>query len=123
MQDGQTDGTFAPDREEEDPTDLEYDDSPASDSDVEDEPTNVDAIDQGGMHDSSFEHFLDEWSDDDNASKVEGSGADSHPKPKKAPLKQLRADGSTSGAAASKGEKDAVVVPKREAPQTGRTRA
>src|SRR3954466_8238117 len=99
MQDGQVVGSFAPDREEEDPTDLEYDDSPASDSDVEDNPADAGAADQGGMHDSSFERLLDEWSDDDSASKVGGSDADSHPVPKRAPLKRSRADGSSIGVA------------------------
>src|ERR1041385_5587997 len=105
MQDGQVAGEFVPDREEEDLVDFKYDDSPASDSDVEDNPADAGAADQGGMHDSSFEIFLDEWSDDDSASKVGGSDADLHPDHKKAPLKRSRADGPSIGAAPSKSAK------------------
>src|SRR4051812_3046289 len=122
MQDGQIAGEFAPDREEEDLVDFKNDDSPASDSDAEDNPADTGATDQGGMHDSSFEIFLDEWSDDDITSKIGGSGADSHPNPKKAPLKRSRADGPSTGAAPSKSSKTTVVAPRGKATQTGRTR-
>ena len=122
MQDGQVAGEFVPDREEEDLVDFEYDDSPASDSDAEDNPAAADAADKGGMHDSSFERFLDEWSDDDSTSKIGGSGADSHPNPKKAPLKRPRADGPSTGAAPSKSAKTTVAAPRGKATQTGRTR-
>src|ERR1041385_2210429 len=121
MQEGQVAGEFTPDREEEDPADLEYDDSPASDSDAEENPANAGAADQGGMHDSSFERFLDEWSDDDSTSKIGGSDADLHPNPKKAPLKRPRADGPSTGAAPSKSAKTAVAAPRGKATQTGRT--
>ena len=96
--------------------------TPASDSDVEDNPADAGAADQGGMHDSSFERFLDEWSDDESTSKIGGSGADSHPDPKKAPIKRSRADGPSTGAAPSKSAKTTVVAPRGKATQTGRTR-
>ena len=41
MQDGQVAGEFVPDREEEDLVDFEYEDSPASDSDAEDNPADA----------------------------------------------------------------------------------
>ena len=83
MQDDQVAGSFAPDRSKEDPEDLEYYGLLSSDSSSEDdpadEPADAGAADQGSTCDPSFERFLDEWSDDENTSKIGDSGADSHP--------------------------------------------
>src|SRR4051812_34022052 len=96
MEDGQEAGVFAPDRTEEDPTDLEYNgEIPSADSSGDDEdedessgessdPMDADDDDdaaravpprtttrlpaQGGTPNSSLEQFLAEWSDDDSIS-------------------------------------------------------
>src|SRR3954469_17810901 len=89
MEDGQVAGTYAPDREEDDPADVEYDgEVPPSDSTDDEESSgessesedladdaDAEAADpkdggtrtaaQGGTPDPSLEQFLAEWSDDD----------------------------------------------------------
>src|SRR3954463_4229182 len=104
MEDGQEAGVYAPDRTEEDPTDLEYDgEIPSAETSGDDEdedessgessdPMDADDDDaeradpprtttrlpaQGGMPDSSLEQFLAEWSDDDSVSK--GAASDAAP--------------------------------------------
>src|SRR3954463_6239211 len=90
MEDGQVAGVYAPDRTEDDPTDVEYtgnfassdsadeeessgesteSDNPADDASTEAADTrDADTSDaaRGGTHDPSFEQFLAEWSDDDD---------------------------------------------------------
>src|SRR3954462_10157701 len=100
MEDGQEAGVYAPDREEDDPVDFEYNgevppsestndgESSGETSDFEDsaeaanigtaDPKNTDICPaaQGGTPDPSLEQFLAEWSDDDSVSKV---GSDAAP--------------------------------------------
>src|SRR3954469_20681082 len=98
MEDGQVAGMYAPDREEDDPADFEYngeapsesddddaddDESSGESSDFEDladdadvevaDPKNADTrtAAQGGTPYPSLEQFLAEWSDDDSVSKVD----------------------------------------------------
>src|SRR4051812_18613286 len=102
MEDGQETGKFAPDREEDDPTDFEYngevpppestDEGESSRESSESEPPDDDADNetadtrdagirpaaQGGTPDPSFEQFLAEWSDDDSFSAVGDSAAAIH---------------------------------------------
>src|SRR3954468_4969632 len=114
MEDDQEAGKFAPDREEDDPADFEYNgevppsestddgessgessesEDPADDADAEAADTrdvvarDVDAgtAAQGGTCDPSFEQFLAEWSDDDSISKVGDSDAALHAKPPRVP--------------------------------------
>src|SRR3954462_5516445 len=104
MEDGQEAGVYAPDREEDDPEDFEYNgevppsestndgESSGESSDFEDpaEDANAGAADpknayihpaaQGGTPDPSLEQFLAEWSDDDGDSKVGDSDAALHAK-------------------------------------------
>src|ERR1041385_1906768 len=126
MEDGQEAGVYAPDRTEEDPTDLEYDGEIPSaesgeDDDDDDESSGessdpMDADDdnaerapppktstrppaQGGTPDPSLEQFLAEWSDDDSVSKDDASDAAPRAKPPKVPTTRPSAAGSSSGAA------------------------
>src|SRR4051812_27364974 len=109
MEDGQVAGTYAPDREEDDPEDFEYNgevppsestddgessgessesEDPADDANAEAaDPKNADirTAAQGGTPDPSLEQFLAEWSDDDSVSKVGYSDAAPHAKPPKVP--------------------------------------
>ena len=146
MEDGQVAGTYAPDREEDDPADFEYngevppsestDDGESSgesfeskdsadDADAEAaDPRNADirTAAQGGTPDPSLEQFLAEWSDDDSVSKVGDSDAAPHAKPPKVPTKRASATGSSSGAALSKVAKTASTALKGKQPQAAATR-
>src|SRR4051812_19441713 len=102
MQDGQVAGSYHPNRTEKDPVDLEYIGPLHSDTETETASADAGEIIQGGTCDSSFQCFLEEWSDDDDDSNPGDYGADSHPKPKKVSTKRARADGSSSSAAAGK---------------------
>src|ERR1043165_7175982 len=133
MEDGQEMGTFAPDREEDDPLDLEYNgevppadsasdgESTGESSDSEDASHDVDAdagdadnrpAAQGGTHETSFERFLAEWSDDDSFSKVGDSDAAAHAKPRRAPVKRTPATGSSSSATSSRPAQAASTAPR-----------
>src|ERR1041385_8088555 len=140
MEDGQVIGMYAPDREEDDPADFEYNgETPPSESDDDDaddgessgessesddpaddanaeaaDPQNVDTrpTAQGGTPDPFLEQFLAEWSNDDSVSKVDDSDAAPRAKPPKAPIKRTSATSSSSGAAPSKAAKTAPIVGK-----------
>src|SRR3954467_3929724 len=135
MEDGQVAGEYAPNRTEDDPEDLEYHGNfPSSESDSEDESsdesTDADepaadadtraadpgAAAQGGTRDPSFEQFLNEWSDDDNISKVGDSDAASRAKPPRAPTKHASTAASSSGATIGKVTKAAAAAPKGKKP-------
>src|SRR3954463_7127986 len=95
MEDGQVAGMYAPDCEDDDPVDVEYNgDAPPSNStddeessggfsdfpDEYDDDDDVNAADtrtttQGGTPDTSLEQFLAEWDDEDSASNVGDSDA------------------------------------------------
>src|SRR4051812_2741432 len=133
MEDGQEGGTFAPDREEDDPSDLEYNsevppaestndgestgDSSDSDDADHDADADADAADirpaaQGGTHETSFQRFLAEWRDDDSLSKVGDSDATTHSKPPRVPAKRASAAGSSSAATSSRHAKAASTAPR-----------
>src|SRR4051812_17491609 len=139
MEDGQETGVYAPDRAEDDPSDVEYvgnfgssdsaDDEESSgestDSDDladDDDPEAADARDadagataRGGTHDPSFEQFLAEWSDDDDddgLSHIGDSDAAPHAKPPKAPIKRALTTSSSTGAESSKVAKTAPTASK-----------
>src|SRR3954463_868269 len=142
MEDGQVAGVYAPDRTEDDPTDVEYtgnfassdsadeeessgesteSDNPADDAsteaaDTRDADTGIAA--RGGTHDPSFEQFLAEWSDDDDdsLSNIGDSDAFPHAKPPKAPIKRTLTTGSTTGAGPSKVAKTTPTAPKGKHP-------
>src|SRR4051812_7289492 len=134
MEDGQEVGKFAPDREADDPTDLEFnggtphaestdeEESSGDNSDSEetggdaetdtaDDDADVRPAAQGGTPTSSFERFLAEWSDDDDLSKVGDSNAAAHSKPPRVPAKRASAIGSSSAAAPSKAAKTVPPAP------------
>src|SRR4051812_16509587 len=114
MEDGQEASVYAPDRGEDEPTDVEYvgnfgssdstdeeessgkstdsndpaDDAYTEAADTRDADTGATA--RGGTHDPSFEQFIVEWSDDDDdgLSHLGDSDAASHAKPPKVPVKR-----------------------------------
>src|SRR3954464_6065402 len=112
MEDGQETGKFAPDHEEDDPTDFEYNgevppsestdegesSGESSESETPDDDADNEAADtrdadirpaaHGGTPDPSFEQFLAEWSDDDRFSAVGDSDAATHAKPPRLPTKR-----------------------------------
>src|SRR3954462_9142741 len=118
MEDGQVAGTYAPDLEEDDPTDVEYNgEAPPSDStddeassggfsnfpDEYDDEDDADAAHtrttaQGGTPDSSLERFLAEWDDEGSGSNVGDSHAAPRARPPKVPTKRPRASGSSTTA-------------------------
>src|SRR3954469_7243975 len=141
MEDDQVAGTYAPDREEDDPADVEYDgEVPPSDStddgessgessEPEDSADDADAeaadtrtAAQGGTPDPSLEQFLAEWSDDDSVSKVGDSDAAPRTRPLKALAKRTPAAGSSSTAAPSKVARTAPTAPKGKQPQAAAAR-
>src|SRR4051812_7152683 len=144
MEDGQVAGTYAPDREEDDPAEFEYngevppsdstDDSessgesedPADDADTEaanPRDTDIRSTAQGGTPDTSLEQFLAEWSDDDSVSKVGDSDAAPHAKPPKTSTKRASVIGSSSGATPSKVAKTVPTALKGKQPQVAAARA
>src|SRR4051812_10229506 len=147
MEDGQVAGTYALDREEDDPTDFEYDgEVPPSDSTDDGESSgessesedfaddaDAEAADprdadirtaaQGGTPDPFLEQFLAEWSDDDSVSKVGDSDAAPRARPPKALAKRTSAAGSSSTAAPSKVARTAPTAPKGKQPQATVARA
>src|SRR3954471_24254281 len=140
MEDGQEAGRFAPDREEDDPSDPEYNgevspaestsdgESTGESSDSEDTDHEADAEDadirpaaQGGTHETSFEQFLAEWSDDDRFSKVGDSDAATHSKPPRAPVKRASATVPSSAAPSSGPAKAASTAPRGRQTQAAAT--
>src|SRR4051812_32264632 len=141
MEDGQVAGTYAPDREDDDPADAEYNgEAPPSDSTDDEESSgessesedlandaDVEAADtrttaQWGTPDPSLEQFLAEWSDEDNASNIGDSDAAPRVRPLKVLAKRPRAAGSSSTAAPSKATRTAPTAPKGKQPQAAATR-
>src|SRR3954468_19077483 len=141
MEDGQETGKFAPDREEDDPADFEYNgevppsestdegesSGESSESETPDDDADTRAADirpaaQGGTPDPSFEQFLAEWSDDDSFSKVGDSDAAAPSKPPRVPAKRTSATGSSSAAVSSKAAKTVPTAPKGKQPQAAATR-
>src|SRR4051812_36414797 len=146
MEDGQEAGTFAPDREEDDPLDLEYNgevppadsasdgESTGESSDSEDASHDADAetadagdadirpAAQGGTHETSFERFLAEWSDDDSFSKMGDSDAAAHAKPPRAPVKRTPTTGSSSAATSSRPAQATSTAPRGRSTQAAATR-
>src|SRR3954469_4965277 len=148
MEDGQETGVYAPDRTEEDPTDLEYNgETPSAESSGNDEddessgessdPMDADDDDaertdppttntrppaQGGTPDPSLEQFLAEWSDDDSVSKGNGSDAAPRARPPKVPAKRTSAAGSSSGVAPSQVAKAKPTASKGKQAQETTTR-
>src|SRR3954462_14008907 len=143
MEDGQVAGTYAPDREEDDPTDVEYNgEAPPSEStddeessggfsdfpdeyDDDDDDADAEAADtrtaaQGGTPDSSLERFLAEWDDEGSSSHVGDSDAAPRVRPPKVPTKQPRAAGSST-TAPSKTSKVAPTASKGQPSQAAAT--
>ena len=149
MEDGQVAGVYAPDREEDDPADFEYNGevppSESGDDDADDDESSGESSDsddaddadagaadpqdadtrpaaQGGTPDPSLEQFLAEWSDDDSVSKADDSDAAPRTKPPKVPVKRTSATSSSTGAAPSKAAKTAPTASKGKQPQVTATR-
>ena len=149
MEDGQVAGSYAPDREDDDPVDLEYNGEAPSDSnddDADDDESSGESSDfedlagdadvevadpkvantrtaaQGGMPDPSLEEFLADWSDDNSVSKVSNSDAAPRTKPPKVPTRRASATSSSSGAASSKTTKAMPTASKGKQPQATATR-
>src|ERR1041384_2618457 len=139
MEDGQAAGAYAPDHEEDDPADFEYNGevppSESGDDDADDDESSGESSDsddagdadagaadpqdadtrpaaQGGTPDPSLEQFLAGWSDDDSVSKADDSDAAPRTKPPKVPVKRTSATSSSTGAAPSKTAKTAPKASK-----------
>src|ERR1043165_4182896 len=145
MEDGQEAGTFAPDREEDDPLDLEYNgevppaesasdgESTGEPSDSEDSRHDADAAPadigdadarpaaRGGTHETSFERFLAEWSDDDSFSTADDSDAAAHAKPPRVPIRRAPTTGSSSAATSSLSTPAMPTAPRGRATQPAAT--
>src|SRR3954468_12496787 len=150
IEDGQEKGVYAPDRAEDDPSDVEYagnlgpSDSADDDDESSGESTDFDdaaddddpevavtrdvgtgATTRGGTPDPSFEQFLAEWTDDDDDddgfSHAGDSAAASHALPPRAPLKRTKTTSSSTGAGPSKVAKT-TAASKSTRPQVAPTR-